>query len=364
MGLETGIYASDQWEISDRFSAQLGVRYSRWYALGSADKYEYMEGVPRTEESIMDTITFAKGEVIRSFAGIEPRASVTLRVNSTSSLKASYNRMYQYIQQVSNTTAALPSDRWQLCTEYIDPQSVHQVSTGYFRNFLDNMYETSVEFYYKDIDNITDYKDGVNLLLNPVPETAMLQGKGRAYGAELFVKKNKGVVTGWFSYTYSQTHFLVNGSYPEEEINNGEWYAANYNKPNNLSLAVNYKLDNRITYSANFVYSTGRPYTSPEDKYIVNGIYIPNYTGRNQNRIPDYHRLDLSVTIEPNPKKETRFKGSWAFSIYNVYARKNAYSVFFRTKNDNSLLALKKVNAYQLSVLGTIFPSVTYNFRF
>lgn len=363
-GVEVGIYGTEQWEINDKFSIQLGTRLSKWFALGRAAKYEYADGTSRTQESVIDTISYAKGEVIRSFSGLEPRLSATFRINPTSSLKASYNKMYQYIQQVSNTTAALPSDRWQLSTKYIDPQSVHQFSTGYFRNFEDNTFETSLEFYYKDINNITDYKDGVNLLLNSIPETAMLQGKGRAYGVELFIKKNRGFLTGWLSYTYSQTQLLVDGAYPEERINNGEWYPANYNKPNNLSLAISYKQDNRISYSANFVYSTGRPYTSPEDKYIVNGIYIPNYTGRNQNRIPDFHRLDLSVTIDPNPKKESAIKGSWTFSVYNVYARQNAYSIFFRTKNDYALLVSKQVNAYKLSILGTIFPSVTYNFRF
>jgi ferric enterobactin receptor len=362
-GLETGIYASDQWKISDQLSFQLGIRYSHWYAFGKIDKYEYMRGMPRTIESIVDTITYERRDVIRSFSGIEPRASITLKTGSTSSVKMNYNRMYQYIQQVSNTTASMPSDRWQLSTMYIDPQSVQQLSVGYFRNFNNDMFETSVELFYKDINNITDYKDGANLLLNPVPETAMLQGKGRAYGAEVFVKKKKGLVTGWLSYTYSQTHLKVNGDYPEEQINNGKWYAANYNKPNNLSIAINYRHDNRITYSANFAYSSGRPYTSPSDKYLVNGVYIPNYTGRNQNKLPDYHRLDVAITLDPNPKKKHRWKGSWTFSIYNVYARKNAYSVFFRTKNDNYALYLKKVNAYQLSILGTIFPSITYNFK-
>ena len=364
IGLETGIHLTDQLKVSDKISAQLGIRFSNWYTLGASQKYEYMEGIPRTSQSVIDTVFYNQGDIVESYAGIEPRVSVTIKVGTSSSVKANYNRMYQYIQRVSNTTTALPSDRWQLSTSFIKPQQVHQISTGYFRNFKDNTYETSVEFYFKDIDNITDYKDGVNLLLNAVPETAMLQGKGKAYGAELFVKKNKGFVTGWFSYTYSQTYLRINGLYPEERINDGEWYPANYNKPNNLSLAVNYKHDNRITYSANFVFSTGRPFTAPEDKYIVNGIYIPNYIGRNQRKVPDYHRLDLSVTIDANPKKESRLKGSWTFSIYNVYARKNAYSVFFRTKNDSNLLAFRKVNAYKLSVLGTIFPSVTYNFSF
>lgn len=363
-GIELVFFASDEWAFTDKLSLQLGARLSNWLSLGSALKYEYAKGRPKSVESIIDTLTYKNNETIRMFTGVEPRVFLTYRIGPTSSIKAGYNRMYQYIQQVSNTTTALPTDRWQLTTKYIDPQRVDQISAGYFRNFMSNKFETSLELFYKDIDNITDYKDGANLILNSIPETAMLQGKGRAYGLEILMKKNKGVLTGWLSYTYSQIHFLVNSLYPEERINNGQWYPANYNKPNNLSLSVNYKHDTRITYSANFVYSTGRPYTSPESKYIVNGIYVPNFTGRNQNRIPDYHRLDLSATIDSNPKKSGTFKGSWTFSIYNVYARKNAYSVFFRTKNDSVLLAYKKVNSYKLSILGTIFPSITYNFSF
>lgn len=363
-GVESGIYMNDQWKINDIFSLELGVRYVQWDALGSGNQYNYVEGVPKTIETISDTLTFRNGEVIETYNGFEPRVSVKIKVGPKSSIKLNYNKIYQFIQQVSNTTTALPTDRWQLSNYYIKPQYVHQGSAGYFRNFMNNAFETSVEFYYKDINNATDYKDGVNLLLNPLPETALLQGKGRAYGAELYVKKIRGLVTGWVSYTYSQTHLKVDGSYPEEKINQGRWYAANYNTPHNVNLALNYKSDNRVTYSASFTYRTGRPYTVPQDKYVVNGFYVPNYIGRNENKIPDYHRLDLAVSIDSNPKSTKRFKGSWTFSLYNVYARKNAYSVFFKTKNNNYALGLNKVYAYKLSVLGTIFPSITYNFKF
>lgn len=363
-GIESGIYLSDQWEINDIFSVQLGARYVQWDALGKGNQYSYMEGVPKTSEMVVDTLTFRNGEVIKTYRGIEPRVSVKMKMGANSSIKLNYNKVYQFIQQVSNTTSAMPTDRWQLSNNYIKPQYVNQVSLGYFRNFMNNAFETSAEFYYKDISNATDYKDGVNLLLNPLPETAMLQGKGRSYGAELYIKKIKGLVTGWLSYTYSQTHLKINGLFAEEKINQGRWYAANFNTPNNINLAINYKSDNRVTYSASFTYRTGRPYTVPEDKYVVNGFYIPNYIGRNENKIPDYHRLDLAVSIDSNPKKESRFKSSWTFSLYNVYARKNAYSVFFKTKNNNYALGLNKVKAYKLSVLGTIFPSVTYNFNF
>ena len=272
--------------------------------------------------------------------------------------------MYQYIQQVSNTTAALPTDRWQLSTTYIKPQIADQISTGYFLNLMANMFEASVELYYKDIQNAADYKDGVNLLLNPIPETAILQGKGRAYGIEFFIRKNKGKFTGWTSYTYSQTHLKIDGDFQEEKINNGDWYPANYNKPHMINLVLTYRPNQRINYSANFTYSTGRPATYPEDKYLVGGVYVPNYVGRNSTKIPDYHRLDLSMTVNEKPFTTRKWKSSWVFSIYNVYARENAYSIFFKTKNNNSALYLKKANAYKLSVFGTIFPSITYNFRF
>lgn len=363
-GVESAIFINHDWKATSKFSITYGFRYSSYFSLGEQNVYRYLENSPRNEDNIIDSTFYNRGEIVAHYSGFEPRLSAKLGINDISSIKISYGRTYQYIQQISNTTAALPTDRWQLSTPYIKPQFADQVSSGYFLNLSNNLYETSFEVYYKDIYNATDYKDGVNLLLTPIPETAILQGKGRAYGAEVYIRKNRGKLTGWTSYTYSQTHLRVNGLYPEEKINNGAWYASNFNRPHTLNLVLSYKNSPRIMFSTNFTYSSGRPVTYPQDKYLVRGVYIPNYIGRNNEKIPDYHRLDLSMTIDENQNSKGRWKSSWIFSIYNVYARKNAYSIFFKTKNNNYALYLKKANAYKLSVFGTVFPSITYNFKF
>lgn len=361
-GIEGAAYLQHDWRITDKFSLSLGLRYSTFVNLGEQTIYSYADDSPLSEDFIVDSTYYKKGKVVNQFRGIEPRITARINVNGNSSIKFGYNRMYQYIQQVSNTTAALPTDRWQLSSPYIRPQYSDQFSAGYFLNLVNDAIETSAEVYYKDVYNATDYKNGVNLLLRSTPESAMLQGKGRAYGLELMAKKNNGKLTGWVSYTFSQTHLKIDGTYPEESINQGNWYAANYNKPQTLNLVASYQTAPRASFSANFTYSTGRPVTYPQDKYLVQGVFIPNYTGRNDEKIPDYHRLDVSLTIKENPAQKSRWKSSWVFSIYNLYGRKNAYSIFFKPKSN--AIYYKRADAYKLSVFGTIFPSITYNFKF
>lgn len=362
-GVESAFFLSNEWKATGKFSLTYGFRYSSFFSLGNKYVYDYEPGVPRTNDNIIDSTFYEKGKVVKPFYGFEPRVSAKFNITAASSVKIGYNRMYQYIQQITNTTAALPTDRWQLSTPYIKPQFADQLSAGYFQNFSDNSYEASAEIYYKNIHNATDYKDGVNLLLNTIPETGILQGKGRAYGLELFVRKKKGMLTGWLSYTNSHSFLKIDSEHREERINGGDWYPSNFNKPHTANLVMIYKPKPRVSYSANFTYSSGRPATFPSDKYLVDGKYIPNYIGRNNESIPDYHRLDVSVTVDEKPSTR-KWKGSWVISVYNLYGRKNAYSVFFKTKNDNIPLYAKKANAYQLSIFGTIFPSITYNFKF
>jgi hypothetical protein len=294
---------------------------------------------------------------VKSYGGIEPRGALNVKLNDRISIKIGYSRLRQYIQRITNTTSALPTDRWQLSNTYIKPTISDQVSIGYFQNFFNNQWEASLEVYTKTILNATDYKDGVNLLLNKATETALLQGDGRAQGIELQVKKNKGRLTGWLNYTYSQTQLHIDGPQPEDKINNGNWYPANYNKPNILNFTLTYAITGRTSLSTNFTYSTGRPITYATSVYTVGNIIVPNYTNRNQNQIPDYHRLDVSLTVEPNPHKKPKIKGTWIFSIYNLYGRKNAFSIFTQTNS----FALQ--DTYKLSIFGNIFPSITYNFK-
>jgi hypothetical protein len=249
-------------------------------------------------------------------------------------------------------------DFWQVSGVYIQPQKADNYSMGYFKNFLNNIWETSLELYYRDINNLVEYKDLPELLLNDHLETELLTGIGRAYGAELYIRKKKGRLNGWFSYAYSRSMVKIDGPADEEKINNGEWFPSKLDKPHNVDLVLNYNINKSNVFSANFTYSTGRPIAVPVANYIVDDVTLPHYTERNQYRIPDYHRLDLSYTIKRNVIRKKRYKDSFTISVYNLYARENAYSVFFK-REEGSL-----TNAYKLSILGTIFPSFTYNFEF
>jgi hypothetical protein len=361
---ELSAYLSDEIVLSDKLSLTVGLRYTTFLSMGGRQVYRYAEGQIRDEVSVIDSVFYGLNQVVQTYGGFEPRFLLKYSLSSNSSVKLSYHRMRQFIQLVSNTTAALPTARWKMSDSYIKPQVGDQVSLGYFQNFKSNMFETSLEVYYKTIENAIDYRDGVNLLLLKNPETAILQGNGRAYGVEVMLRKNTGRLTGWTSYTYSQTEMLIKGAFAETTINNGSYYPANHNRPHNLNLVLSYEQTKRISYSLNFTFASGRPATFPKERYYVGGVFVPNYTDRNQDKIPDYHRLDLSMTIDSNPDKLRTWKSSWVFAIYNVYAYKNAYSVFFRSRNDNALEFYNRGSASRLSVFGTLIPSITYNFKF
>ena len=271
--------------------------------------------------------------------------------------------MAQFIQLLSGTTAALPTDRWKLSDAYIKPQIANQYAMGYFKNFKEKNIETSVEVFYKQLFNVVEYKDGEVLILNPFPETAILQGNGYAYGAEFYVKKSLGVLTGWLSYTYSQSRIQVKGDTPEETINNGDFFAPIFNRPHSFNAIGSYQISKKVAFSSNINFSSGRAITYPASKFYFAGASLPYYNSRNQGQIPNYVRLDLSMNIDTHPYKTAGYKGSWNISLYNVLARRNAYSVFFRAKNPFNQF-YSRVDIYKLSVIGTIIPSVTYNFSF
>ncbi|GAB3336056.1 TonB-dependent receptor [Larkinella ripae] len=355
---ELAVYAQDEWKINDAVSILGGIRYSRLLNRGAATVPIYQEGVPREPETATSSATYPKGRIFHQNGGIEPRLALRWTLAEGQSVKAGYNRLRQYIHQITNTTAALPISRWKLSDSFIKPQIADQWSVGYFRNTAGNAYEVSAEVYYKTLKNAIDYKDGAELLLNATPETELLQGNGQAYGLETQLRKNKGHLIGWLSYTYSRSIYTINGVFPQERVNNGNPYPANFDKPHTLNAMATLRPNNRVNVSFNFTYSTGRPVTQPYARARVNGIIVPIYINRNQQRIPDYHRLDFAVEFNQDPAKKRRYERSWVFSIYNVYARKNAYSVFFKL-NSASLN-----DAYKLSVFGSAFPSLTYNFKF
>ena len=356
-GLESAIYISDNFEVNDQLLINAGVRYSMYAALGAKSQKIYEEGLPKSEATVIDTVQFGKNEVMETYGGPEVRLSARYFILPDLSAKLSYNRTYQYIHTLSNNTTVSPTDTYKLSDKYIKPQRADQYSLGFYKNLDNNTYELSVEGYYKPSENILDYEVGAELFLNDNIETEVLQGSGRAYGLEFLMKKTKGKLNGWLGYTYSRSYIQLDGEHREEIVNNGEYFPSNYDKPHDVSLVANYKITQRFSFSANFVYQTGRPVTYPTGKNIQNGIEHVLYSNRNQFRIPDYYRLDLSFNVEGNHKIKKFAHSFWNISVYNVLGRNNPYSVFFVTEQG-------EVKAYKSSIFSVPIPTITYNFKF
>lgn len=352
--LEPAVYIQHEWKSNDNFSLSYGLRYSWFNNLGAADVFLYQDNIIDDKENIVDTISYASGDVIKSYDGLEPRILANYRLSDVSSLKASYTRTKQYIHLVSNTTSATPIDVWAPSGKYIKPAAADHLSLGYYRNFDSNTLESSVEVYYKKFTNLLDYKDGAQLLFNEALETELLKGKGRAYGLEFSLRKKVGLYSGWFGYTLSKSERWVDG------INKNDWYGANYDKTHEFSLAIIYSLSDNWEISTTMQYMSGRPITYPDGKYEFEGIIIPHYGNRNGARTPAYHRMDIAASNSPKKNKDRKYKTKWTFAIYNLYGRKNPYSIFFRQNEDNPTIT----EGVRLSVIGSIIPSVTYNFSF
>ena len=361
--VETAIYLGNTQKISDRLSLQYGVRLSGFQYLGEGSIYYYEDTEEKGERRPVSDIGEADNwETIQFYSNLEPRFSFKYSVNPSTSIKGSYNRMSQYIHLVSNTTASLPTDVWTPSTNNIKPQLADQVALGVFKNFLNNQLETSIEVYYKESQNQVDYIDGAEILINRFLEGDLLSGEGRAYGAEFFVKKNSGKINGWISYTLARTELKVEG------INEGNWYPTRFDQTHNLKVTANYDWSEKWSLSANFTYITGTPNTLPSYRYENQGYTIPGVLGRNNGRIPDYHRLDLSATwymrtikSDGSPKK---LRDHWVFTVYNVYARRNPFSIYFAQTDDLSVAGQSVTQANQVSILGTFVPAVSYNFKF
>ncbi|GAB2531556.1 TonB-dependent receptor [Spirosoma aerophilum] len=355
---ELAAYIQDEWKLNTNVAIIAGLRYSALLNRGPAAVRTYQENGPKEDEAVTSTKTYEAGNVYHSAGGLEPRLAIRWTVGDGKAIKAGYSRLRQYIQQVTNTTAALPTSRWHLSDMYTKPVIADQWSLGYFTNTTDNALEASGEVYYKTLNNAIDYRDGAELQLAQAVETQIVQGSGQAYGFEGLLRKNKGRWTGFMSYTYARTFLTMNSPYVAEQVNNGNPYPANYDKPHTLNILATHRPTTWFSMSLNFTYSTGRPTTQPSAVARVAGVLIPIYLDRNQQRVPDYHRLDFSMTFEQNPLKKKKNQSSWVFSIYNVYAHKNAYSIFYK------LSPASLSDAYKLSIFGTAFPSLTYNFKF
>lgn len=356
-GLESAAFFSGNFNLTDKLTINAGVRYSLYAFLGEATQRIYIDGIPKSESTLLNTEHFDKNEVVKTYGGPEARVSARYFLAPDFSIKASYNSMFQYIHALSNNTTVSPTDTWKLTDLNIKPQEANQYSFGFYKNFEDNTYELSVEGYYKTSKNILDYKVGAQLLLNETLETEVLQGKGKAYGVEFLLKKTRGKLNGWLSYTYSRSYIKLDSEFSEERVNNGEYFPTNFDKPHDLSIVANYKLTRRYSISANFAYQTGRPVTYPVGKYIFNNAEFVLYSDRNKFRIPDYYRLDIGFNVEGNHRIKKFAHSFWNFSIYNVLGRNNPYSVFFVTENG-------KIKAFQSSIFSIPIPTFTYNFKF
>lgn len=346
-------YIGNELELSEDLSIKYGLRGSYFAYLGPGKYYEYGDttiGVAKPLRNVYEADDF---EVVEDYFNLEPRFSMNYILSENNSFKISYNRMVQYLHLVSNTAAATPLDLWTPSTNNLKPQIADQIAFGYFQNFEKNLYETSVEVFYKDLQNQIDYRDGADVLLNEYLESDFLFGDGRAYGAEFYVKKTKGKFNGWISYTLSRSERKIEG------INNFDWYPARFDRTHNLSIVAFYQLNDKWQLSSNFTLTSGTPATYPTNGFFFQGQYIPQNANneRNANRIPTYHRLDLSVTYKPFNEPNDWWKGEWVFAIYNVYNRRNPYSVFPQV-NDGVPQAIR------LSIIGSIVPSITYNFNF
>lgn len=354
---ELAVYAGNEQKINDKFSIEYGIRLSNFSYLGNTTAYYYRDTVAGIEKPLSKEEKISGlFNPIKNYFNPEPRFSANYVINQTSSLKWSYNRMVQYIQIVSNTAATTPLDVYTPATNNVKPLVADQGSLGYFKNFKENTYETSVEVFYKYMQNQLDYIDNADLLINKYVEAQFLQGIGRAYGIELYVKKVKGKWNGWLSYTLSRTERKV------ESISNNNWFPSRYDRTHLLNVVNTYDFNKKWSASVTFVYLTGTPATFPDAKFQIQGYQVPYNTTneRNKYRIPPYHRLDVGVTWNIDAMKTKKFKNQLVFSVYNVYNRRNAYTIYFRTNPDNPT----ETQAVRFSVIGSIVPAITWNFNF
>lgn len=355
---ENAFYLSDEWAMNDKLLLEAGLRIPMFASFGSASVNIYNDNTQRETTGITDTIHYKPGELIKAYYALEPRLSLRWMATPDASVKFGYNRMYQFLHLVTNTTAVTPVDIWQPSGYYFKPQRADQFSLGYFKDLLGKRYGASAETFYKMVDNILDFKDGAQLVLNENIETDLLQGKGWAYGVETSLSKNTGRLTFSLNYTYSRTMRLIRGTSSSESVNSGEAYPANFDQPHIANVTWKYNLSRRIFFTGHFTYHSGRPVTIPLSVFKLENTTVAYYSGRNQYRIPDYHRLDLALVIEGNNKRRKRVESTWVLSVYNAYARNNPYTVFFKS-SDSGI-----PKPYQLSIVGTIFPSLSYNVRF
>lgn len=355
--LESAVYLSEKFTVNPDLTIDAGLRYSLYNYLGPNTINNYPPGANKIVDNIINTTTYGKNEVINTYHGPEIRISARQMLSASTSIKAGYNTMRQYIHMLSNTTAMAPTDIWKLSDPNITPQTGDQFSLGLFQNLKSNTIELSVEGYYKRIKDYLDFKSGAVLVLNPHIETDVLKTRGKAYGVEFLAKKLTGKLNGWLGYTYSKILLKADDIESGNYINNGNFYPANYDKPHDVVLVGNYRWSHRFSTSLNANYSTGRPITLPIGRFYYEGSYRTLYGDRNAHRIPDYFRMDFSMNIEGNHKVHQKTHNSWTIGVYNITGRKNPFSVYYVSEGG-------VINGYKLSIFGNAIPYINFNIRF
>jgi hypothetical protein len=366
--LENAIYIDAEHQISEKIAVSYGLRASSFLRLGQQTLNTYADNQPVTfnpdfliyeSAEPIGTVSYGKNKTIAHFENLEPRFAISYTINENQSIKASYNRMSQYLHLISNTQSPTPLDVWAPSDHYLKPQLLDQVALGYFQNLKNDQFSLEIETFFKKIKDRVDYIDGANLIANEAIERVVLNGRARAYGLEVLFRKNTGRFKGWLSYTLSRTEQQVKGrTAVETGINNGNWYKTGFDKLHNLAIVANYKGSEKWRFGANLTFQTGQPVTFPNGQYQYEGITVPNFSSRNENNLPSYHRLDVSATLTPSKNKGRKWQGEWVFGIYNIYNRQNAASITFRQNKDTG-----SNEALRLSIFG-IVPSATYNFKF
>lgn len=358
-GLENAFYIGDVWEVTPRLSVDAGIRYSLFTALGPRTYYRYEAGELPYESNVTDTVTAGSGKSIKTYHGPEFRLSARYAFTDNFSFKAGFNSMRQYIHKLSNTVVMSPTDTWKLSDANIKPQKGWQTAAGFYLNTPDGIWEYSVEGYYKKMTDYLDYRSGAKILMNHHIETDVINTEGYAYGVEAMIRKNRGRLNGWLSYTYSRTYLRQNDKRIANPVNGGKWYSTEYDKPHDLNFVGNYKFTQRYSISINVDYSTGRPTTIPAGQYYDHQLQTMRvyYTDRNSYRIPDYFRTDISFNIEPSHKLTLLTHSSISVGVYNATARKNVYSIYYLAEEGS-------IKGYKMSIFGTAIPFITYNIKF
>ena len=354
---EGALYLDDKFILTDFLSLNIGMRMSSYFSLGPQSVMIYNPEYSKNKSTITDTLNFKPGAITSKYAGPEFRVSMNFRITDKNSFKINYNRTRQYLHLLSNSTSIAPTDTWKLCDYYLKPQIGDQVAVGFYEMLFKNNFEASAELYYKEIRNMVDFKGGTNLIMDENIEKDIVNVRGKAYGLELVLKKTEGKIRYSIGYTYSRTFLRSVGTFTDEIINSGKWFPANFDKPNDLVVTFNYIFSRRISFSSNYTYSTGRPITYPIATYNFTNELLVTYSDRNEYRIPDYSRLDLSLKVSGNLKSHRIAHPNWTFSIYNVLGRQNVYSIYFKNE-------AQSVTGYKLSVFGRAIPSVTFSFDF